>query len=247
MMPMSMRVKARCGFQNTKRISSSSTARASDRPAVSGRGRASRLDDQQQAEQLDRHVQLRMAQDLAPNAAFMKPVSVRSSMTRKARRNSADGHACSRRRIPCRRASGSWRRGRPAADQEKGVVAVAVLAAVADQRPQQHGDDAAEEQRLLLSRNSGRGQLPPKLMPIRSTIQARGQQHQRRAVVAADIDPVLGRSEQEAAEHRPAEAEEHLVGVPLDGVKGAARRRQLTTENQRPEQPAASCRPGRPG
>ena len=38
----------------------------------------------------------------------------------------------------------------------------------------------------------------------------------------ADADPVLGRGQQEAAEHRPAEAEEHFVGMPLDGRKTLA-------------------------
>jgi len=40
---------------------------------------------------------------------------------------------------------------------------------------------------------------------------------QRQAVVAADLHPVLAGGEQEAAENRPAEAEEHLVRVPLAG------------------------------
>jgi hypothetical protein len=54
-------------------------------------------------------------------------------------------------------------------------------------------------------------------------------------VVAADAYPVLGRGQQETAEHGPAKAEEHLVGMPL--VRGQKRRRWRDDagEDQRPE------------
>jgi len=62
-----------------------------------------------------------------------------------------------------------------------------------------------------------------------------GQQHQRLAVVAADIDPVLGRGQQEAAKYRPAEAEEHFVGVPLHRGVAVFRSGQGAAEDQCPD------------
>ncbi len=45
------------------------------------------------------------------------------------------------------------------------------------------------------------------------------QEHQRLAMVAANLNPVLGSGEQESAENGPAEAEEHLMSVPLNDRK----------------------------
>jgi hypothetical protein len=120
-------------------------------------------------------------------------------------------------------------------DEEKGVVAVAVGSAMADQRPQQHVHDAAEkevvgEQKEGMWPIAAKGHADPLDHP------GGAEQHEGRTVVATDIDPVLGRGEEEATEHRPAEAEEHFVGVPLDGCKARYRARHGAAEDERPEQ-----------
>ena len=104
---------------------------------------------------------------------------------------------------------------------------------MADQRPQQHGDDAAKKQIV--------GQQEKDLGPASAKGHADAlddpgcsQQHERRAMVPADVDPVLGRGQQEAAKHRPAKAEEHFVGVPLNRSEAACRCFNGATEHQPP-------------
>jgi hypothetical protein len=111
---------------------------------------------------------------------------------------------------------------------------------VAQQRPQQHRDDAQKQQI---------GQPEQQRRPAGTEGHAdaldnprRRQPDQRGPVPATHLHPVFGGGEQEAAEHGPAEAEEHLVGVPLERAHRARRGRQLAGEHQRPQQ-----RKGQPG
>ena len=60
------------------------------------------------------------------------------------------------------------------------------------------------------------------------------QEDQPGAVVATDIDPVLGRSQQEAAQNGPAETKKHFVRVPLQGADRARRESSVAGEEHRP-------------
>jgi hypothetical protein len=126
-------------------------------------------------------------------------------------------------------------------DQEEVVVAEGVVAMVADQRPQQHGDDGGEEEVAGQAEDQW-WQFAGKPHAGAFEQPGRDEDDQRRAVVAADLHPVLGRGEQEAAEDGPAEAEEHLVRVPLAGRERCRWRRQRAREDQRPEHRQAESR-----
>ena len=120
-------------------------------------------------------------------------------------------------------------------DEEEAVVhPVAVVLTVRDQRAQQHGHDGDEKEVV------GQQEQRPRQVagePHSESLQQPGghQHHQCRAVIAADVNPVLGGGEQKASEHRPAEAEEHLVGVPLRRREWRCRSRQRAGEDQRPD------------
>jgi hypothetical protein len=151
----------------------------------------------------------------ACRAFFMNWVSVRSSITRKATRNSARVIAA-----PVWKWSAEQQvlgdQEQRQDDQEEVVVAEGVVAMVADQRPQQHGDNGGEEQVAGQAEDQW-WQFAGKPHAGAFEQPGRDEDDQRRAVVAANLHPVLGRGEQEAAEDGPAEAEEHLVRVPLAG------------------------------
>jgi hypothetical protein len=186
---------------------------------VSGRG--GRLDDQQQAEQLDRHVQLGLAQDSGLESGFHEAGEGAFQHDQEGQAEQADGHGVAGREIVAVEHQVLGDEEGRQHDHEEGVVAVAVLAAVANQRPQQHGGDGAEKE-VVGQHGDRQRQAAAEAHGQALDDPGCGQQHQCRAVVAADIDPVLGRGEQEAAQHGPAEAEEHFVGMPLHRGERAA-------------------------
>jgi hypothetical protein len=146
----------------------------------------------------------------------MNWVSVLSSITRKATRNSARGHRCAGLEVLCAEQEVLGDQEQRQNDQEEVVVAEGVVAMVADQRPQQHGDNGGEEQVAGQAEDQW-WQFAGKPHAGAFEQPGRDEDDQRRAVVAANLHPVLGRGEQETAEDGPAEAEEHLVRVPLAG------------------------------
>ncbi|MPM85706.1 hypothetical protein SDC9_132787 [bioreactor metagenome] len=191
------------------------------------------FENQEQAEQLDRHVEFGLAQDLDLEGCLHESRQGAFEHDQEGHAEQRDGHAvASRKVVAVEYQVFGYQEGRQH-DHEECVVAVAVLAAIADQRPHQHGGDAAKKgvvgehgdrQRPLAAEAHGQPLDDP----------GSSEQHQGRSVIAADVDPVLGRGEQEAPQYRPAEAEEHLMGMPLNRCERRVRGRQAAAEHQRP-------------
>ena len=120
-------------------------------------------------------------------------------------------------------------------EQEEYVVAaVAIRFAMAQQGGQQHRHDGDEEELVREQEQRLRpGGAEPHAKPLEAP--GCGKETQRCAMVAADLHPVFAGSEEEAAEHGPAEAEEHLVGMPLKTREGRRRRLDDACEHERPQ------------
>ena len=120
------------------------------------------------------------------------------------------------------------------ADDEEAVVLEGVLLVVADEAPD---DVAAHVEHASVDQERAQG--PPCAVcrheegaPLQEPEQ--GGQRERSTVQSADVHPVLACREEKAPEHRPAEAEQHLVRMPYGGHDGRGQR-DLACEAQRPD------------
>ena len=199
------------------------------------------LEHQREPEQLDRAVEPAVAQDVHLEQALHELGQGALQHHQKSHPVEADGHRHAGVEMRLVQHQQLGRDEGRQHDIEEGIVGKAVLPAMAQQRPQQHGHDGGEEQQVGEPEQQRRpagaeGHADPLDHP------GRHQPDQRPPMPAAHLHPVLGGGEQEAAHHRPAEAEEHLVGMPLERAHRAGRRRQRAGEDQRPQQ-----REGQPG